>query len=195
MRETTRLPAPALIVPGIGNSGAQHWQTLWQLKEPQWRRVVQRDWDHPECAEWVRALDDAMAAFSTPPVLLAHSIGCLVVARWAAQATVPVRAALLVAVPDPKSPRFPSAAKGFHPPALRGLPFPSLVVASTDDPFGSVAHARRCAAAWGSECMVIGAAGHINVESGHGPWLEGRVLLDTWLKRTTPATHGQPPST
>lgn len=83
----------------------------------------------------------------------------------------------MVAVPDPRGPHFPAAASGFEKLPLDLLPFPSCVVASRDDPFGSVAHARRCAEGWGSDFIDIGPAGHINAESGHGEWPEGWSLL------------------
>jgi predicted alpha/beta hydrolase family esterase len=169
-----------LIVPGIGNSGPKHWQTLWEHQHSDWRRVQQRDWDRPVCEEWVRRLDETIGRLSTPPVLIAHSMGCLVVAHWARRSSAPARAALLVAVPDPDGPCFPTAAEGFRPVPVEQFHFPSLVVASSDDPFGSVAYAQRCAAAWGSAFAEIGAAGHINADSGLGDWREGLKLFD-WL--------------
>jgi predicted alpha/beta hydrolase family esterase len=173
-----------LIVPGIGNSGPSHWQSLWEQGHPLWRRVRQRDWDHPVCDEWVIALDAAIAGFPAPPVLIAHSIGCLVVAHWICRFSAPVKAAFLAAVPDPESPNFPMTARGFRPVPLVPFPFPSLVVASTDGPFGSVIHAERCAVAWGGAFVEIGSAGHINVDSGYGDWPGGLVLLQKLLTST-----------
>jgi predicted alpha/beta hydrolase family esterase len=173
---------PALIVPGIGNSGPQHWQTLWERQHPAWQRVQQRDWEHPVCEEWVRRLDEAIGLLTMPPVLIAHSLGCLVVAHWAHRSSAPVRAAFLVAVPDPDGAFFPAAAEGFQSVPTTTFQFPSLVVASSDDSFGSVAHAKRCAAGWASSLVEIGAAGHINADSGLGDWPVGRALLDDLLK-------------
>lgn len=170
-----------LMVPGIGNSGPRHWQTLWQAAHPHWRRVPQRDWNRPVCAEWVAALDTAISECAAPPLLIAHSIGCLVVAAWAqssVRSSQRASAAFLVAVPDPYGPQFPATALGFGNLALVPLGFPSLVVASQDDPFGSLDYARRCAAAWGGGFVDIGAAGHINAESGYGPWPEGLSLVE-----------------
>jgi uncharacterized protein len=178
---------PTLIVPGIGNSGPRHWQTLWQERHPQWRRVAQRDWDHPTCEEWVAAFESAVADCSAPPIIIAHSMGCLVVAHWASRSARKVRGAFLVAVPDPHAPAFPSTAKGFDPLPLVPFHFPSLVVASADDAFGSVAHARRCAGAWGSDFVAFGQAGHINADSGHGPWPEGWSLFERLLSRMAPS--------
>ena len=171
----------ALIVPGIGNSGPRHWQTLWERQHPRWRRVQQRDWDRPVRGEWMQTLESAMAGSPAPAVLIAHSMGCLLVAQWAQRSSIPVRAALLVAVPDPAGPHFPTVAQGFQPVPSDKFRFPSLVVASSDDPFGSVAYARRCATHWGSAFVEVGAAGHINAESDLGDWPAGLALLERLL--------------
>ncbi|MCS6287934.1 MAG: alpha/beta hydrolase [Nitrospira sp.] len=172
----------ALIVPGIGNSGPDHWQSLWEQRHPRWQRVEQRDWDRPVCEEWLRGLDAALARLSVPPVLVAHSMGCLLVVHWAQRSKVPVRAAFLVAPPDPEGPAFPPVTQGFETVPTDSLPFPSLVVASSDDPFGSVAYAKRCAENWGSTFVAVGAVGHINAESDLGDWPAGLALLDGLLK-------------
>jgi predicted alpha/beta hydrolase family esterase len=106
---------PVLLVPGIGNSGPTHWQSLWQAKYPAVTRVMQRDWDRPVCEDWLEVLDQEVARATEPPILVAHSLGCLAVAHWAAQSNRRCFAALLVAVPDPSGPSFPSAATGFAP--------------------------------------------------------------------------------
>lgn len=171
----------AVIVPGIGDSGPGHWQTLWERQHLGWRRVQQRDWDRPVRDEWLQALESVVAGSPPPAVLIAHSMGCLLVAHWAQRASVPVRAALLVAPPDPEGPAFPSAARGFETGLSDKLPFPSLVVASSDDPFGSVAYAKQCAADWGSAFVEAGAIGHINAESDLGEWPAGLALLEQLL--------------
>jgi uncharacterized protein len=186
---TSGAGVPILIVPGIGNSGRQHWQTLWEQRHPEWRRLSQRDWEHPVCAEWVRALDTSLADYAAPPIIVAHSIGCLVLAHWASRSQRTVRGAFLVAVPDPMAPAFPSAARGFNPLPLVPFAFPSLIVTSADDTFGSLVHARQCADAWGSAFRDIGCAGHINAESGHGPWPEGLALFKHFVESATLASH------
>ncbi|MCY1380434.1 Serine hydrolase [compost metagenome] len=88
-----------------------------------------------------------------------------------------------MAVPDPEGAAFPSEAIGFSPLPLRRFAFPSIVVASSNDPYGSIDHARRCADAWGSRLVEIGMAGHINAGSGLGDWAQGRQLLAEFLSR------------
>lgn len=166
-----------LILPGIGNSGPEHWQTLWQSAQPSFERVEQRDWNNPLCSEWSGALEQSVAAAGPQTVLVAHSLACLVVAHWAGRSRQRIKGALLVAVPDPDGAAFPREAIGFSPAPKNPLPFPSIVVASSNDPCGTMAHARACAAAWGSELVDIGPAGHINASSGLGRWQSGYSLL------------------
>ena len=167
---------PTLILPGIGNSDHAHWQTLWESANSNFVRVQQRDWNRPVCDEWMDALEQAVAETSKSPVLVAHSLGCLCVAHWAAGTTLKIAGALLVAPPDPEETGFPSEATGFSPVPLRSFDFPSIVVASSNDPYGSLGYARSCAMAWGSRFVNIGPAGHINSESGLGEWVEGLAL-------------------
>jgi predicted alpha/beta hydrolase family esterase len=169
--------SPVLVLPGIGNSGSQHWQTLWELRHPEWQRVQLGNWDDPVCDDWVRALDAAVQACPSPPILVAHSLACLLVAHWAHCSTLALGGAFLVAVPDPHRVGFPVTAHGFVPVPMAQFGFRSLVVASANDPLGSLAYATQCAAIWGSTFIDIGQAGHINAESGHGEWSEGYALL------------------
>lgn len=172
---------PLLIFPGIGNSGPGHWQSLWQPAYPQVHRIDLADWESAERAVWVTALDRQLATLGPESVIVAHSLACLAVAHWAADAPRPIAGAFLVTVPDPAGPSFPVSATGFSPVPMRPLPFASLMVASGNDPYSSLGHARACAAAWGSRLVAVGDQGHINTASGHGDWPEGRALLDGFL--------------
>lgn len=176
------LEQQVLVLPGYMNSDAGHWQTRWESLHPTFARVRMPDWDHSVRDAWCRTLDAAVRAAHGPVVLAAHSLGCLTVAFWAAQyasaeGLSKVAGALLVAVPDPDGAGFPLGASGFGPVPLTALPFASIVVASTDDPYGSVPFSQRCAAAWGSRWHEIGARGHINADSGLGDWEQGQHWL------------------
>lgn len=173
-----------LLLPGIGNSGPEHWQTLWEQQHPNFQRVVQRDWKYPEAGEWWQTLQDAVQTAGPNTVLVAHSLACLTLAQWAAHDQTPIRAAMLVAVPDPLGPAFPPEATGFTPLPTAAFSFPSVVVSSSNDPYGSPAHAERCAAAWGSRLVNVGAAGHINAASGLGDWPEGYAILQELIVST-----------
>jgi uncharacterized protein len=167
---------PVLILPGIGGSGPEHWQTAWEGLHPEYRRIHMPDWDAPELGVWLREIEAAVRAAASLPLVVAHSLGCLALAHWASRGGR-LHGALLVAVPDPEGPEFPEAARSFAPVPLTALPFPSRVAVSRNDPYGSVAFAARCAAAWHSELCDVGALGHINAESRLGDWPEGERLL------------------
>ena len=171
------LAATVLILPGIGNSGPEHWQSIWEESHPEFTRVQQRDWDKPVCEEWVAAVEGAAKRVGSDVVLVAHSLACLVVAHWAAQKHAPIKAALLVAVPNSEGASFPAEARGFSTTPTQAFSFPSVVVVSDDDPYGSPEHSAQLAAAWGSRLVHVGNRGHINASSGLGAWPEGYALL------------------
>lgn len=169
---------PVLIVPGIGNSGPAHWQSLWQATHPDWQRLAVDDWNEVVCEDWIATIERQLTAIGKEAVIVAHSLGCLAVVHWAARSKLTIRGALLVAVPDPASAAFPrEAVSGFAPVPLQPLPFPTTVVASSNDPYGSIEYARDCARGWRSELVEVGAKGHLNAASNLGNWPEGFELL------------------
>jgi len=176
--------ARVLVLPGLHDSGPEHWQSRWERADPSFRRVVQRDWERPDRAEWVAALETAIRQSGEPVVLAAHSLACSLVAHWAASHPNrgSVRGALLVAPADVERPDFPRSATGFSPMPMVRLPFPSIVVASANDPYVSPARAAEFAAAWGARLELLGPAGHVNAESGFGDWPQGRDHLE-FLRR------------
>lgn len=172
---------PFLIIPGYTNSGPAHWQTLWERQLPNARRVQQRDWDHPNRSEWVTKLDEEIRTSAEPPVLIAHSLGCLTVVSWAAEHPRPITGALLVAPPDVETPDSLDVLRGFTPIPMLPLHFPSMVVASEDDPYVTLLRSVEFAQAWGSRFVSVGAAGHLNTAAGFGPWPAGEALLHQLL--------------
>ena len=178
MRHATEaMNTTALTLPGIGNSEPAHWQSLWEAANPSFVRVQQRDWDTPDCEEWLEALEKSVARYGTGVVLIAHSLACLLVAHWAARSSLTVKGALLAAPPNPDGPNFPKVAAGFSPLPGKPFTFPSIVVASANDPYGNIEFGKSCAAAWGSRFVSAGAVGHINSNSGLGEWREGFALF------------------
>lgn len=171
---------PVLIVPGLGGSGPEHWQSRWEALEPSFRRVVMPDWDRPHLEDWLSSLSAAVEASPQPPLIVAHSLGCLAVAHWARRGGR-AHGALLVAAPDPDGAAFPEVARSFADVPLAPIAFPTRVVASHDDEYGSFEFAQRCARAWGSALTDLGRAGHINAESGLRDWPAGRELLASLL--------------
>jgi predicted alpha/beta hydrolase family esterase len=169
-----------LIVPGLNGSGPAHWQTRWELLYPRTVRVAQRDWDHPDCEEWLSTLEGAIATAPEPVVLVAHSLGCALVAHLAPRPIAArIAAALLVAPADVDSPeRTPPETRSFGPMPRAPLPFPATIVASEDDPYVTLAQAQAFAAAWGATFVDAGRKGHLNADSGLGDWPEGRRHLE-----------------
>ena len=166
-----------LVIPGWGDSGPKHWQTLWEKANPDFARVVQRDWHYPICSEWVATLAEAIPAAGGPVILVAHSLGCVAIAHCVRDHALPIRGALLVAPPDVEHPDFPPVMEGFAPIPRARLPFPSIVVASRNDPFSDFARAQALAEAWGSRLVDVGAQGHLNADAGLGPGPVGERLL------------------
>jgi predicted alpha/beta hydrolase family esterase len=179
----TATPPRVLLLPGWLDSGPTHWQSRWEALYGD-TRVQQADWVWPRRGDWMARLDEVLLEDERPAVLVAHSLGCQLVAAWAAHSrhTARVLAALLVAVPDTERADMPPNLANWRPVVRERLPFPSLAVLSSDDPYGSVERALQMAADWGSASVVIGACGHVNGDSGLGDWPQGRVLLDELLR-------------
>jgi predicted alpha/beta hydrolase family esterase len=175
-----------LLLPGWLNSDAAHWQSRWETL-PGHRRVEQDDWLWPRRGDWMARLDETLLALAAPAVLVAHSLGCQLVAAWAAhsQHTARVGAAMLVAPPDTERDDMPPNLFNWRPIVRARLPFASLVVCSDDDPFCAPLRTAQMAAGWGSGCASIGARGHINGDSGLGNWPEGLALLDGLIAGAT----------
>jgi hypothetical protein len=171
------MTTPVLILPGWGDSGPGHWQSLWERANPGFSRVVQRDWEYPIRTEWVEVLDREIRAAGGEVILVAHSLGCITMAHWARSGSRPIRGALLVAPPDVEHPDFPPVTEGFAPIPRERLAFPSIVVASRNDPFGDFERSRALAQAWGSRFVDAGNSGHVNTDAGFGPWPLGETLL------------------
>ena len=172
-----------LLLPGWLDSPAGHWQSRWQALHG-CERVEQSDWLWPKRGDWMARLDEVVQASPQPAVLIAHSLGCHLVAAWAAhsQHTGRVRAALLVAPPDIGRADMPPNLAGWRVPVRERLPFASLVVTSTDDPYSAPERSALLAADWGGRLVGIGARGHINDASGLGDWPAGWAMLEPLLR-------------
>lgn len=168
-------------LPGLDGSDDDHWQSRWERGDPAIRRFEPASWTEPSLEDWIAALDRAIDAAAEPPVLIAHSLACLLVSIWAARRPRPVHAVVLVAVPDPDGPLFPDVANGFRPLPAGPLPFPTLVIGSDDDRYGSAEHAKARAADWSAGYVGMGRLGHINNDSGLGDWPEGRAVVEAFL--------------
>jgi predicted alpha/beta hydrolase family esterase len=174
-----------LIVPGYDNSGPDHWQTRWERQLSTARRVEQAKWREPERDAWATRIVEEVERAKRPVVLVAHSLGVVAVAHAASRLTSErVKGAFLVGLPDLDRPDFPiEIERPFAPIPRDPLPFPSVLVASRNDPYCSYEKAEDIAYAWGSVIVDAGESGHVNTASGHGPWPEGLMRFAGFLKR------------
>jgi predicted alpha/beta hydrolase family esterase len=177
-----------LTVPGLDNSGPDHWQTRWEAQHTGCLRVNLGQWDRPHRNSWVNQLNLALRNVQGPVLLAAHSLGCHAVAAWALMepdAASLVAGALLVAPPEvdffPLDPRVGA----FSPTPSGVLPFPSVLLASRNDPYCGQPAARVLARMWGAQFQDAGTLGHINAQSGLGEWHEGWRLLSHLARSDT----------
>ncbi|MES2955495.1 MAG: alpha/beta fold hydrolase [Pseudomonadota bacterium] len=172
-------PSNVLVLPGWQNSGPGHWQSLWEATHG-YERVEQHDWMQPLRGDWIARLEDVILGSDEPVVLVAHSLGCILTAAWAAHSrnTQRVKAALLVAPPDVDREEVRQMLTSWAPVPMNTLPFPSVVLASSRDPYCRPDRAREFAAAWGSEFVDAGPLGHLNADSGLGDWPEAHLRLE-----------------
>jgi uncharacterized protein len=173
-------PLRVLLLPGWLDSGPAHWQSRWEAVHAD-TRVQQSDWLWPKRGDWMARLEEVLLEEERPALLAAHSLGCQLVAAWAAHSrhTARVQAALLVAPPDLEREDMPPNLLPWRPIVRQRLPFAATLVTSSDDPFCAPERSAQMAREWGAERVEIGARGHINGDSGLGDWPEGRSLLDS----------------
>lgn len=182
--------AHILTIPGLGGSGPGHWQSQWDNTHANCARVQQNDWNIPDYDDWLAGLHDAITNCPEPPVLAAHSLACPLVAHWAIHhPNTQVRGALMVAPADVDSElHTPPEARIFAPMPMAPLPFPTIVAASSNDPYVSIQRAQVFATAWGADFVNLGALGHINADSHLKDWDEGWDLLQNLVSAQSDST-------
>lgn len=176
--------ADILIIPGYQGSPVGHWQYGWAQKMTTARIVEQEDWENPNLEKWVgNVLREIMMA-TRPVVLIGHSLGVITIAHVAAQLTdSKVVGALLVAAPDlDRKKGIPKQIMGFAPTPRDPLPFPSILLASSNDPFCSIEASAELGLAWGSAFNNAGELGHVNPDAGFGAWPEGLMAFANLMK-------------
>ncbi|MBP2275906.1 MULTISPECIES: RBBP9/YdeN family alpha/beta hydrolase [Sphingomonas] len=175
-------PRPlVLTIPGLWNSGPDHWQSLWERERQDCRRVELGCWDDPIRNVWISRVDQAVHEARGDVVLVAHSLGCHAVAWWAnlvgPAGVGRVKGALLVAPPDVDLPEVAPRLARFQPTPTTPLPFPALLVASRSDHYATFERAKAMADLWGALLVDVGDLGHINAASRLGSWEQGQHLL------------------
>ena len=173
-----------VFVAGYGNSTEGHWQNSWSklVKNSHW--VEQGDWGNPNCVDWVDALNAVIESIDGPILLVSHSLGGSTIVEWSKKFSAnseKIVGAFMVAVPDVQSADLPKAIIGYQAPPLDKLPFPSILLASTNDPYSTLEQTKYFANLWGSSITVVGDLKHINAGSGLGEWSDGLNMLNTFL--------------
>ena len=198
MNDTSDVAPTILIVPGLRDHVPGHWQTILEQKCPGAVSVPRMERDKLSCAAWVALLDQTLREFRGPAVLVAHSAGVMMVVHWTQRHRRAIRGALLAAPPDFESPLpdgYPAQdvlrENGWLPTPRTRLPFPSIVVASTNDPLGRYERVAALAEAWGSRLVNVGAVGHLNPAAGYGEWPQAQEFIGELVqlpdRRTDPA--------
>lgn len=162
------------IVPWLGNSGPEHWQSFFENSATNFQRINQQEWDPPDCSNWIETIDKAIAGYDlTNIILIGLSLGCTAIPHWAKLYNKTIKGAFLVAPSDIENPVYTFPATGFAPIPLNKMNFKTTVVVSENDPWVSIQRAKYFTEKWGSELVNIGDAGHINAASGYGKWNDG----------------------
>lgn len=175
-----------VFIPGFGNSRGEHWQNKWSKKIPNSYWLEQQNWTEPECSVWVDCLEACVQKIDEPIIFISHSLGSLTLVEWTKRYRISnekkIVGAFMVAVPDPLQSNVPPTIRGFSQYPLTPLPFPSKMIASTNDPYCNVKRSEFFAKNWESELEFIGAKGHINPGAGFGDWDEGFEKFQQWCQ-------------
>jgi len=173
-----------LIIPGLGGSGKDHWQTHWCNTLENTERVVQDSWESPDRDSWVNKLNEYIIALNEPTILVAHSLAVSLVLHWLQEHdSVYVKGVFLVAPADVDSPSHtPDIVRSFAPMPITKIRIPSVVVSSENDEYISIERASFFADKWESTFVNVGELGHINSESKLGVWEEGQQILQNLIK-------------
>jgi predicted alpha/beta hydrolase family esterase len=176
-----------LLLPGLGNSGEKHWQTFWHEKFKNSKRIIQDNWDEPIREDWIARLKEEVQKLKGPTILVAHSLAVSLVLHWASSNNDKnIVGALLVAPADVDSPEHtPEIIRNFSPMPTIKLPFPSIVVASENDPYASFERKKYFAEQWVSDFVNVGQQGHINSDSDLKYWEEGQLILQQLIAKVS----------
>ncbi|WP_309666659.1 alpha/beta fold hydrolase [Tabrizicola sp.] len=173
-----------LVLPCRDNSGPGHWQSHWQVALPNMTRVEQDEWVSPKFAPWAARLDEYLGRSVRPVVLIAHSLGTSLIMRWAPDADCSRIAGAFMVAPSDRGAAdiWPDASEsGFSPMVLDPLPFPSMVLASRNDPYVAFDRARTFADAWRAELVDMQQAGHMGNSDNLGIWPAGLVHFGAFI--------------
>ncbi|MBM3455956.1 MAG: serine hydrolase family protein [Bacteroidetes bacterium] len=167
-----------LVIPGYGNSDKDHWQTFFETQLTNCHRIEQESWENPQCEDWINTINNTVIRYDADSlVLVSHSMGGIAIAHWASRFNTKIKGAFIVAPPDLENPYLDLNLESFTPIPTLKLPFPSIVIGSSNDNWATLERTQTFADNWGSKLIIIGVAGHINTTSGYGKWENGLNLL------------------
>ncbi len=165
-------------IPGYGNSDSEHWQTYFESRLDNCQRIVQDNWTEPVLEDWIERIDNSLTNENlSDTILISHSMGGIALVHWALKHRKIIKGALMVAPPDLENPYENLGLESFTPIPLIKLPFPSILVCSSNDNWISIERAKLFADSWGSKMILIENAGHINPDSGYKKWNRGLDIL------------------
>ncbi len=166
-------------LPGLGGSDENHWQSLFEKALPNVKRIEQGDWDNPACEEWIKTVDEAIDGYDLSKVVfITHSLGGITLSHWFNKYQKKIKGALIVAPPNLDTVPLELGLDSFVPVPKNQIPFPTILVASTNDPWADLDASKSLAGNWGSDFVNAGDLGHINTASGIGEWPEGLKILE-----------------
>ena len=174
-----------IFVPDWRDADAGHWQSQWLGEMPDALWFTPPDETTPHRDAWVAGLEALVLSADAPVLLVAHGLGCIAVSHLSERVALRVRGALLVAPCDPER---RAQISSFAPVPHAPLPYRSVMVASSNDPGCPVRLAGAYARAWGSEFVRMQNAGHIDHDSGHGPWPLGQALFQSLTHPGSPVS-------
>jgi len=169
-------------LPGLGGSDKEHWQSRFEKILPNCKRIEQINWDEPNKEEWIDTIDNAVKGYDLSKVVfISHSLGGIALSHWANTYNKKIKGALIVAPPNLDNVSTDIGLDSFLPVPKGKIDFPTLFIASSNDPWAELEASEQLAQSWGSEFVNVGNAGHINTDSGLGEWNEGLSLLGDLL--------------
>jgi len=181
-----------LIVPGLRDHVAEHWQTLLVPRLTKVKTVTPLEHDKLSLVARINAIQEAIEEIDGPIIVVAHSAGTLMMAHWAEWHTANIRGVLLVCPPDIETPMpapypalEPLKERGWLPVPRQPLPFRSIVCTSNNDPLTTLDKVIALANDWGSEIVHLGNVGHLNPASGYGNWPQGDVLIQQLIDESS----------
>ena len=181
-----------LFLHGLSGSDPDHWQR-WLAPRLAERGAEVRfpelpEPEAPDPDRWLDTLASELEEFQGPPVpegllevgvpgagltVLCHSLSCLLWLRAAARSDAPLGADRVLLVAPPWRPDLPEVepflAHGAGAADVEAAAGETLIVASEPDPYCPPG-AAKFAGPLGLELIAIPDAGHLNADSGYGPW-------------------------